>query len=68
MDTMMEESVSYKCNIKDCKMKNPFQSEVLLSRHFKTAHSSIKFICYMCERKFADQAVLKMHLDIIVAQ
>jgi len=60
----MEESVSYKCNIKGCKMKNPFQSEVLLSRHFKTAHSSINFSCYLCERKCADRAVLLMHLNL----
>ena len=45
-------------------MKHPFQKEVLLSRHFKTAHSSIKFACYLCDRKCTDRAVLIMHLDL----
>ena len=64
MDTMTEESLNFKCNIKGCKMKDPFQTEVLLSRHFKTAHSSIKFACYLCERKCTDRAVLIMHLNL----
>ena len=54
----------FKCSIIGCKNKGPFSTESLLSRHFKTAHSSVKFGCYLCQRKFTDQAVIFMHLNI----
>ena len=53
-----------KCTIEGCKNRGPFNTENLLSRHFKTAHSSVKFGCYKCERKFTDQAILFVHLSL----
>ena len=53
-----------KCTMEGCKNRGPFNTENLLSRHFKTAHSSVKFGCYKCERKFTDQAILFVHLSL----
>ena len=55
---------THKCSINGCKNRGPFNAENLLSRHFKTAHSSVKFGCYKCERKFTDQAILFVHLSL----
>ena len=55
---------AHKCTIEGCKNKGPFNTENLLSRHYKTAHSSVKFGCYKCERKFTDQAILFVHLSL----
>ena len=53
-----------KCTMEGCKNRGPFNTENLISRHFKTAHSSVKFGCYKCERKFTDQAILFVHLSL----
>ena len=55
---------AHKCTIEGCKNKGPFNTENLLSRHYKIAHSSVKFGCYKCERKFTDQAILFVHLSL----
>ena len=55
---------TFKCSIEGCHNISPFNTQSLLSRHFKTAHSSVKFGCYGCERKFTDQAILFVHLSL----
>ena len=55
---------TFKCSIEGCHNISPFNTQSLLSRHFKTAHSSVKFGCYKCERKFTDQAILFVHLSL----
>ena len=55
---------TFKCPIEGCQNISPFNTQSLLSRHFKSAHSSVKFGCYKCERKFTDQAILFVHLSL----
>ena len=55
---------AHKCTIEGCKNKGPFNTENLLSRHYQIVHSSVKFCCYKCERKFTDQAILFVHLSL----
>ena len=61
MDTLTN---THKCTMDGCKNRGPFKTENLLGQHFKTAHSSVKFGCYRCERIFTDQAILFLHLSL----